>query len=126
MVFRLAALLALLLAAAPVPADASDTPEVLVIVGAGYAPPWDTDFALANREQRLFQAWIGPGRSSLAGCLSCPGASVFLPPDGTGRVTAQAALWVHAQVSAVRTFYVVPPRGVSPPSVTARIVNRDR
>lgn len=106
------------------------TPDMLVIVGAGYAPPWDTDFVLANGEgvERLF--WVGPSRSSLSGCLSCPGATVLLSPDGSGRTSGQAVLssYERSGSTEVTTLNIVPPTGSGSalPTVTARVVNRDR
>ena len=103
------------------------TPDMLVIVGAGYAPPWDTDLLLANREpaERLF--WVGPSRSNLSPCLSCPGVTVFLLSDQTGKTTGQTVLHAYADFIGVTTLYVVPPSDNSAlPTVTARAVNRDR
>ena len=104
------------------------TPDMLVIVGAGYAPPWDTDLLLANREsaERLF--WVGPSRSNLSPCLSCPGVTVFLLSDQTGKTTGETILHAYADFIGVTTLYVVPPTGSGSalPTVTARVVNRDR
>jgi virginiamycin B lyase len=100
--------------------------ELLVIVGAGYAPPWDTEVALANGQSDWFFGWIGPNRSSLGACLSCPGAGVSVPPNGTGKTTGETVLWAYANASGLYTFYVVPQTGVDPPTATARIVNRSR
>jgi hypothetical protein len=99
--------------------------DSLVIVGAGYAPPWDTDLVFANGESEERTVWVGPSRSSLSPCLSCPGVSVLLPSDGTAKTTAQN-LFFYASFIGVTTVYVVPPSGSSLPTVTARVVNRAR
>jgi len=98
---------------------------MLVVVGAGYAPPWDTDFELANGERVERLVWVGPTRSTLSPCLSCPGRTVSLLPDGTGKTTGQATLYVYAGFIGVTTLYVVPPSGSALPTVAARAVNRD-
>lgn len=109
---------------------AAPIPDMLVIVGAGYAPPWDTDLFLANREPAESFFWVGPSRSSLSGCLSCPGTTVLLPPDGTGRTSGQAVLSSYERSGSIEvtTLDVVPPTGSDSalPTVTARVVNRDR
>jgi hypothetical protein len=122
------ALLFLFLASSVFAVDRKDlpSPDPLVIVGAGYAPPWDTEFLLANREQDWNLVWIGPNRSTLSPCLSCPGAQVFMPPGGTGKATGELVLWAYANATGVPTLYVVPQSFPDPPTVTARVVNRAR
>jgi len=107
-------------------ARAVSIPDMLVIVGAGYAPPWDTDLILANREpvERFF--WVGPSRFNPSPCLSCPGVSVSLLGDGTAKSTGQTVLNAYAGFTGVTTLYVVPPSDSALPTVTARAVNRDR
>lgn len=100
--------------------------DSLVIVGAGYAPPWDTDILLANRESAESLLWVGPSRSNLSACLSCPGVTVFLLPYETGKTTGQTVLHAYADFIGVTTLYVVPPSGYALPTVTARVVNRER
>jgi hypothetical protein len=99
---------------------------MLVIVGAGYAPPWDTDLFLANREPAERSFWVGPSRFNLIPCLSCPGVSVSLLGDGTAKSTGPAVLNAYAGFLGVTTLYVVPPSDAALPTVTARAVNRDR
>jgi hypothetical protein len=98
--------------------------DYFVIVGAGYSPPWDTDFELANAGIGPLDAWISEIPFA-APCLSCPGAPVSVPPLGTARITAQAALTPFG-APGVRTFVVEPLSGVELPTVTARVVNRNR
>jgi hypothetical protein len=95
-----------------------------VIVGAGYSPPWDTDFELANPAGDSLLVWIGQ-TTSLSPCLSCPGGDVLLPSSGTAKTTAQELLTPFGALG-VRTLYVDPPNGLRPPTVTARVVNRAR
>jgi hypothetical protein len=122
MVSRIVAFVVVILSLSTTIAFAGDS---LVIVGAGYAPPWDTDFVLANREQQESEIWVGPSRTPLSHCLSCPGVTVVLPPDGTGKTTALTMLAAYASFVGVTTAYVVP-HGSSLPTVTARVVNRAR
>lgn len=107
---------------------ASRAPEILVIVGAGYEPPWDTEFALANPGSNFVQASIHDRPHSLSPCLICPEWGGLLPPGGTARATAQQAL-LGVQYSGspgVRTLYVDARMGLDAPIVSARLVNRDR
>jgi hypothetical protein len=98
--------------------------DPLVIVGGGYAPPWDTDFVLANGAGKNV-VWIGPTRSSLSPCLSCPGQELSLPPLRTATITAQDALSPFG-APGIRTLFIDPMTGIEPPTVTARVVNRSR
>ena len=97
------------------------TYDPLVMVGAGHAPPWDTDIGLANREKFPLGVWIGESQAPSAACPGpCPGTLLLLPPSGTvqtsgGDVTPGAGNIGH---------FVVPLEGVDAPTVHARIVNR--
>jgi hypothetical protein len=99
-------------------------PDALVIVGAGYQPPWDTDLELANGQENELAVLVSQVPYSLTPCLSCPEWPVSLPARGTAKATAQQALTAGgAGGPAIRTLYV---SGSILPTVTARIVNRDR
>jgi hypothetical protein len=99
-------------------------PDALVIVGAGYQPPWDTDLVLANGEGDELTVLVSQVPYSLSPCLSCPEQVVSLPARGTGKATALEALTGGgAGGPAIRTLYV---SGSILPTVTARVVNRDR
>lgn len=123
MVSRIVAFVVVILSLSTTIAFAGDS---LVIVGVGYAPPWDTDFVLANGEQQESEIWVGPSRTPLSHCLSCPGVTVLLPPDGTGKTNALTMLAAYASFIGVTTAHVVPPSGSTLPTVTARVVNRAR
>jgi hypothetical protein len=123
MLSRIVVLVIVILSLSATIAIAGDS---LVIVGAGYAPPWDTDFALGNGEREERVIWVGTTRESLSPCLSCPGTTVFLPPDGTGKTTGQTVLSAFAGQTGVTTLYVVPSDGSALPTVTARVVNQAR
>jgi hypothetical protein len=99
--------------------------DPLVIVGAGYQPPWDTDLELANGEGDELQVLVSQWPYSVSPCLSCPYSVVSLPARGTGKVTALEALTGGgAGGPAIRTLYLL--SETVRPTVTARVVNRDR
>ena len=103
------------------------SPDRLVIVGAGYEPPWDTDIELANGGTRLVEAVVSGVPGSLSPCLSCPEWPVSIPPGGTAHATAELALTAFGSgFPAIRTVYVIPLNGPDPPTVAARVVNRVR
>lgn len=81
--------------------------DPLVIVGAGYQPPWDTDMELANGEGDELQVLVSQWPYSVSPCLSCPYSVVSVPARGTGKVTAREAL-TGAAVGGpgIRTLYV--------------------
>ena len=124
------ALLVLLLASFPArafEAGGLPSPDRLVIVGAGYEPPWDTDIELANGGTVLVEAVLSGVPGSLSPCLSCPEWWVSIPPGGTAHATARLALTAFGWgFPAIRTVYVIPSNGPDPPTVTARVVNRAR
>lgn len=103
------------------------SPDLLVIVGAGYAPPWDTDIEFANGKTGSVEAVVSGVPASLSPCLSCPEWRVSIPPGGTAHATAELALTASGTgLPAIQTLYVVPLTGPDPPTVTARVVNRAR
>jgi hypothetical protein len=118
---RVIAIVVLLLSLSATVAIAGDW---FVIVGAGFSPPWDTDLELANAGTDPAEAWISE-LPFFAPCLSCPGTPVSVPPLGTAKITAQAALSPFG-APGVQTLVVEPLSGNRPPTVTARVVNRDR
>ncbi len=99
--------------------------DSLVIIGAGYQPPWDTDIELANGEGDELQLLVSQWPYSVSPCLSCPYSVVTVPARGTGKVTAREAL-IGAAVGGpgIRTLYVL--TETARPTVIARVVNRDR
>jgi hypothetical protein len=99
--------------------------DPLVVVGAGYQPPWDTDMELANGEGNELQVLVSQWPYSVSPCLSCPYSVVSIPARGTAKVTAREALTGNgAGGPAIRTLYVL--SETVRPTVTARVVNRDR
>jgi hypothetical protein len=103
------------------------SPNMLVIAGAGYAPPWDTDIEFANGKSGSVEAVVSGFPGSLSPCLSCPEWQVSIPPGGTAHATAELALTAFGMgLPAIRALYVVPLTGPDPPTVTARVVNRAR
>ncbi len=99
------------------------TRDVLVMVGAGYAPPWDTDIEFANSEKYPLNVWIGGFPRAPTVCAgSCPGTYVSLPPSGTARTSGDSLASTLASIG----HFVVPFDGVDPPTASARIVNRAR
>jgi hypothetical protein len=99
--------------------------DPLVVIGAGYAPPWDTDMELANGAGDELQVLVSQWPYSVSPCLSCPYSVVSLPARGTGKVTAREAL-TGAAVGGpgIRTLYVL--SETVRPTATARVINRDR
>lgn len=99
--------------------------DPLVIVGAGYSPPWDTDMELANGDGDELQVLVSQWPYSVSPCLSCPYSVVSVPARGTGKVTAREALTGAAVGDpGIRTLYVL--SETVRPTVTARVINRDR
>jgi streptogramin lyase len=97
------------------------TYDPLVMVGAGYAPPWDTEIALANREKFPLGVWIGGSRTAPSACPGpCPGTYLLLPPSGTVRTSGGAYNPGGGSIG----HFVVPLAGVDAPTVRARIVNQ--
>lgn len=99
--------------------------DSLVIVGAGYQPPWDTDIELANGEGGELRLLVSQFPYDVSPCLSCPYSVVTVPARGTGKVTARDAL-IGAGFGSpgIRTLYIL--TETARPTVTARVVNRDR
>jgi virginiamycin B lyase len=98
--------------------------DVLVVVGAGYAPPWDTDLEFANAEPYPLSVFVGSFPEFPQVCAGqCPGTGALIPPSGTATSSGRLA---NNNRRFVGTNYVVPLNGVDPPTLQARIVNRDR
>jgi hypothetical protein len=58
--------------------------DPLVIVGAGYSPPWDTDMELVNGEGDELQVLVSQWPYSVSPCLSCPYSVVSYSRAGDG------------------------------------------
>jgi hypothetical protein len=97
--------------------------ERLVIVGAGFTGPWDTDFSLANAGADEVWVWIGQ-IPNVPGCLHCPGWVRNVPPDGVTKANAQELLAFGSP--GVGTMFVDQTEGSHQPTLTARAVNRER
>lgn len=103
------------------------SPDRLVVVGAGWMPPWDTDFDLANREREPLRALISQVPQSLSPCLSCPEWIVEVPPGGTRKATGQQGFVGHCCGGpGIGTLYVVPLSSFDAPTAAARIIDRTR
>ena len=99
--------------------------DVLVVVGAGYSPPWDTDLEFANARDYPLGVFVGSFPEFPQVCAGqCPGTGANLPPFGTAETSARLAN--HSIGARVGTLFVVPLGGVDPPTTHARIVNRAR
>lgn len=99
--------------------------DVLVVVGAGYSPPWDTDLEFANAEDYPLGVFVGSFPEFPQVCAGqCPGTGANMPPSGTAATSARLAN--HSIGGTVGTLFVVPLNGVDPPTTHARIVNRAR
>ncbi len=100
----------------------------LVIVGAGYVPPWDTDFFIANPGSDFVGVSIQDRPQSYSPCLSCPEWGALLSPGGTAKGTARQALLgiQHSGAPGIRTLYVDPHMVLDAPIAAARVVNRVR
>jgi virginiamycin B lyase len=103
------------------------SPDRLVVVGAGWMPPWDTDFDLANREGEPLRTLISQFPQSLSPCLSCPEWIVEIPPRGTRKATGQQGFVGHCCGGpGIGTLYIVPLSSFDAPTVAAHLVDRTR
>lgn len=100
--------------------------ETLVAVGAGFSGTWDTDFELANGENRAVRAAVGIPGPAICGVCNNPTRYLDIPANGTARVSAREVPFVS---EAVQTFYVGLTGRIEIgelPTTRARVVNRAR
>lgn len=116
---RTVLLLALLVAHRTAVAQVSDA---LVVVGAGAAGPWVTEYEFANRDISTAQVHVGPAPFSVP-CpplQPCEQASVSIPGRGVAKVPALP----YGRTFVGSTFVTV--ANADLPTVRARIVNSSR
>jgi streptogramin lyase len=100
--------------------------ETLVAVGAGFSGSWDTEFELANGEDRDVRVGVGVPGPRVCGICFDPTRYVEIPAHGTARASAREVPFVG---QAVQTFYVSLAERIDVaelPTTRARIVNRAR
>lgn len=97
-------------------------PEALVVVGAGAAGPWVTEYEFANRDTSTAQVHVGPAPFSVP-CpplQPCEQSSVSLPGRGVAKVPALP----YGRTFVGSTFVTV--ANAALPTVRARIINSSR
>jgi virginiamycin B lyase len=95
----------------------SITRERLAIAGAGRIGNWETSLEIANSKSYEQGVWTGSFPEAPGACFgSCPGQVLALRANGSERI---------AITSGIGTLYV-DPEDIEPPTVVARVSNRDR
>lgn len=123
--FSRAALVIALFSAAEMPAQnasGSLDSDALVVVGAGAAGSWVTEYELANGELASIQALVGPAPFAVP-CpplQACEQAVVGVPGRGAAKISSIP----YSRTFVGSTFVTVPTGSL--PTVRARIVNSNR